>query len=338
MSSAFPIEKITSRAQNMWRYREALPVCLEENAVTFCEGFTPLLEVPIGRRSALIKQDHLFPTGSYKDRGASLMISVLKEHGVKEIVEDSSGNAGCSVAAYAARAGIDCEIFVPSDTSKSKLAQIAAYGARLNLVPGSREDTAAAVLKAAASKCYASHSYNPLFFHGTKTFAFEVTEQLGWRRPDVVVLPAGNGTLLLGAYIGFNELLDAGVISSIPKIIAVQARNCSPLARSYEERLEKVSFVETQPTIAEGIAIAKPIRGNQILKAVRDSGGDFVTVEETEIDSAYREMAKMGFFIELTSAAVIAGLKKYAVLSDDAEVVVSVFTGHGLKTAGKGAS
>jgi threonine synthase len=213
----FDLDAISSRRPTMWRYREAIPIAQDAHVVSFDEGFTPLVQVAIRGISVWIKQDQLFPTGSYKDRGATVLISKVVELGIDRVVEDSSGNAGCAVAAYCARAGIECAIYVPESTSADKLAQIERYGADLHRIPGSREDTAHAVFKAAQDTYYASHSWNPFFFHGTKTFAFEVCEQLGWRAPDTVVLPVGNGTLLLGAAIGFRELRDAGVIERLPK-------------------------------------------------------------------------------------------------------------------------
>jgi len=254
---------------------------------------------------------------------------------VGKVVEDSSGNAGCAIAAYCANAKIECNIFVPASTASGKVAQIQFYGAKLNRIPGTREHTADAVLKAAEKDYYASHSWNPFFFHGTKTFAFEICEQLGWKSPDSVVLPAGNGTLLLGSFIGFRELLNAGVIDRIPKIIAVQAARCAPLCRAFKEGSEILPEVETSETIAEGIAIARPIRWKQIIDAVRQSGGFFIEVDDSEIKKALREVCRKGYYIEPTSAAITAGLSKYLSESDPDEAVVSVFTGHGLKTTEK---
>ena len=201
----FSISDIQLNRHDLWRYQKALPVDYS-SIVSFGEGLTPLLKVEIMGREVLIKQDHLFPTGSYKDRGASVLISQIKSLGIRRVVEDSSGNAGCAIAAYCARAGIACDIYVPADTSPAKLAQIESYGATLHKIPGSREDTADAVMAAAHEHYYASHSWNPFFFEGTKTFAYEICEQMNWRAPDFVILPVGNGTLLLGASIGFNRL------------------------------------------------------------------------------------------------------------------------------------
>jgi len=330
----FAKENIDPAKPGLWRYVHSLPVD-GDDAISMGEGCTPLIPVQIAGRDVLVKQDHLSPTGSYKDRGASVLISQVKALGIRHVVEDSSGNAGCAIAAYCANAGITCDIYVPEHTSPAKLIQIEWYGARLVKVPGSREDTARAVMDAAQREYYASHSWNPFFFQGTKTFAFEVCEQMGWRAPDWVVLPAGNGTLLLGAAIGFKELHDAGVIDRIPRICAVQARNCAPLAAAFVNGVEEASHIDSVETLAEGIAIANPVRARQILREVRASQGKFITVSETEIREALIEMAGMGYFIEPTSAATIAGVKALAREIPGEAVVVTTFTGHGLKAADK---
>ncbi|MFA4932616.1 MAG: pyridoxal-phosphate dependent enzyme [Caldisericia bacterium] len=321
------------RLYDQWRYREALPV--GDDVVTMGEGWTPLLSVVFNGSALLIKQEQLFPTGSFKDRGAAVLMTHLRELGVKRVVEDSSGNAGCAVAAYAARAGIACDIYVPEDTSPAKTAQIEACGATLHRVPGTREDTARAALEAAAKCVYASHVYSPWFLQGTKTFAYEVAEQLGWAAPDTLVLPAGNGTLLLGAYLGFTELTRAGIVSHVPRIIAVQAVACAPLAGAFAEGLDEPIAIHASYTAAEGIAIAAPARGAQILAAVRATGGSFMTVAEQEIVTSLRDCCRGGWFIEPTSAAVIAGARRYTRTAAPGEIIVTAFTGHGLKAAGK---
>jgi threonine synthase len=331
----FPLDEIRQRKPTMWRYREAIPIFDDKNIVSFDEGFTPLIPVNFGAKTVWVKQDHLFPTGSYKDRGASVLVSKIRELGIPSVVEDSSGNAGCAIAAYCAQAKIKCQIFVPQDTSAEKLTQIQFYGARLNKIPGSRENTAHAVLRAAEKNYYASHSWNPFFFQGTKTFAFEVCEQLGWKVPDSLIVPVGNGTLLLGASIGFNELMAAGLTPKIPKIIGVQAASCAPLYKAFKENSEVIPKIEKKDTLAEGIAIAEPIRGKQILEAVKKSKGAFISVDDLEIKKSIRRLCAMGFYIEPTSAATIAGLGKYLESSHPDEIIVSVFTGHGLKTTEK---
>ncbi len=328
--------KIAGRKPDLWRYREALPVEQDAHIVTLGEGFTPLTPVNIVGQMVWVKQDQLFPTGSYKDRGAAVLVSKMKELGVDYCVEDSSGNAGCAVAAYCARAGIACEIYVPEDTAQAKLAQIQLYGARLVRVPGSREDTARAVMAAAAEgHYYASHSWNPFFFHGTKTFAYEVCEQLGWRAPEVAVLPVGNGTLLLGAYLGFKELVQAGIIPALPRLVAVQSENCAPLAQAWAQNLDAIPAIEKKETLAEGIAIAAPVRGSQIVNAVRQTGGEFITVSDNEIKASLIALARQGFYIEPTAAATTAGVEKYLASHRRAGRIVTVFTGHGLKATEK---
>lgn len=328
----FDFDQIARRPADMWRYREAIPIRPDKNSVSLEEGFTPLSSLKLEGKDILVKQDHLFPTGSYKDRGASVLISKAKELGVDYVVEDSSGNAGCAIAAYCASAGIECEIFVPESTSPAKLNQIKSYGARLNRVPGTREDTANAAMEAAQSHFYASHSWNPYFFHGTKTFAFEICEQLGWQAPDTVIVPVGNGTLLLGCEIGFRELLADQVIEKMPRLVGIQASGCAPLFHAFQSGAEDIAEFERQDTKAEGIAIAQPVRAKQILAAVRSSGGTILAVEDSDTLSALKDMALIGHYIEPTSAATIAGARKYLGCNQTSgETIVTTFTGHGLK-------
>jgi threonine synthase len=299
------------------------------------EGLTPLEEIEFNGSRVLLKVDYLFPTGSYKDRGATVLISKMKEWGVQKVVEDSSGNAGSAVAAYSAKAGIKCEIYVPQSTSPRKLVQIQAYGATLKMVEGSRERTAEKAVEVASKVPYASHCWNPFFLHGTKTFAFEVWEQMGWKAPDTLVVPIGHGTLFLGAYIGFKELKKAGRIKKVPKLVGVQSTACAPLCQAFKKGWRETRRILKKETMAEGIAIAEPVRGRQILEAIGETGGEILAVTETEIRVAQREMGRKGHFIEPTSAATIAGLKKYLRAKGRKETIVSTLTGTGLKSAGK---
>lgn len=303
--------------------------------VTMGEGFTPLEEMDFEGRRAFIKLDYLFPTGSFKDRGAAVLVGKAKELGIRKVVEDSSGNAGCAIAAYCTRADIECAIYVPEETSPGKLVQIQTYGARLKKVRGSRERTAAVTMRAALKTYYASHCWNPFFLHGTKTFAFEVWEQMGWTVPDAVVLPAGHGTLVLGSYIGFNELKEAGLIKNVPRLIVVQSASCDPLFQAFRRGLETEAAIQKKQTVAEGIAIASPIRGKQILKAIRETDGDTVSVSDKQVIRALREMGERGHYIEPTAAATIAGLKTYLKHLRFNHVVVSTLTGVGLKATEK---
>jgi threonine synthase len=299
------------------------------------EGFTPLEEVEFSGNRSLIKIDYLFPTGSYKDRGAAVLISKMKEWGVQKVVEDSSGNAGSAIAAYCARARIECEIYVPQSASSEKTVQIQAYGATLKKVRGSRERTAEVAMEAASKIPYASHCWNPFFLQGTKTFAFEVWEQMGWKAPEVVVLPIGHGTLFLGATLGFRELKEAGMIKRIPRLVGVQSVFCAPLYQAFKKGWRETRPIKKKETIAEGIAIAEPVRGRQILEAIQRTDGEILVVTEKEIRMALKEMGQKGHFVEPTSAATIAGLKKYLRKKRRRETVVSTLTGTGLKSVRK---
>ncbi len=328
----FDRRRIAGRGPTLWRYREALPLPAEATPIHLGEGYTPLLQGRVGGIPVWLKQDHLFPTGSYKDRGAALLISQAVAMGIDRVVEDSSGNAGAAIAAYCARAGLACDIYVPEATSPAKLLQIQGYGATLRRVPGDRQAAAAAAQQAAATTFYASHVWNPFFMHGCKTFAFEVWEQLGQRAPDTLVLPVGNGTLLLGAALGFDELLAARQVDRVPRLIGVQAASCAPLALASASGASAPQPVEAHASLAEGIAIAAPARGEQVLAAVQRTGGAFIAVSEEEIAAATRLWWRHGFALEPTAGATLAGLGRYLSAGDHArEVIVSAITGHGLK-------
>jgi len=323
-------EKIVTRPPTLWRYREAIPVNTDAEIITLGEGFTPLTKLNIQGRQVLVKQDQLFPSGSFKDRGSTVLITHTKYLGITEVVEDSSGNAGASIAAYCARAGIHCEIYVPDRTSPSKTFQITQYGGKLMRMPGNRDDIARFAVEKAKSVYYASHYVNPFFFQGIKTFAYEICEQMNWTVPDVIVLPVGNGSLLLGAAIGFRDLIASGITRNLPKLIAVQSKHCAPIYHSLYNSHR--AHRHSDSTVAEGIAVSEPPRLNQIVQTIRDFQGSVITVSENEIRSALSWAWKQGYCIEPTSAVVIAGLNQYLQQTQQNEVIVSTFTGHGLKS------
>jgi threonine synthase len=330
---SFCKKKIIDQKFSLWRYRAALPLPTDAPCISLGEPITPILPIVFSTGlTAQIKQDQLFATGSYKDRGAAVLISLLKYLGAKDVIQDSSGNAGASIAAYAARAKMACTIYLPEDTSDAKVLQMKASGAHICKIKGNRQATADATFAAAQGKVYASHCYHPAFFHGTKTFAYEMAEQFNWKVPDALVLPAGNGTLLLGCYLGFSELYHIGAISKIPKLIAVQAEACNPLSRIFHNETKLQTYSDT---IAEGIAIPNPVRAKQMLEAVQKTNGTFISVSETEIEQAWKELAAMGFYIEPTSAATIAGLIKYGKSVENIGEIASLFSGHGLKSSAK---
>jgi threonine synthase len=295
------------------------------------EGATPLVAIDGG---LTLKLDFLMPTLSFKDRGSVVLVAKAAELGVRRLVADSSGNAGASIAAYAARAGIVAEVFVPASTSEKKVAQLTGYGASVHRVDGTRAATAAAAIDhvETTGAFYASHVYNPLFHHGTKTFAFELWEQLGGRLPATVVLPAGNGTLLIGAAIGFRELVAAGVADKVPRLVAVQAERCAPLARAVGvSRAEGAFAAPAGETAAEGIAIAEPPRLDQMREVIATSGGTVITASEAGIYSARRDLAALGIDVEPTAAATYAAWREWSGAPAPSSVVLSM-TGAGLKS------
>jgi threonine synthase len=329
--------QVAGRVGSLWRYREALGLESPEHSVTLGEGLTPLVEGKLHGVSVFFKLDYLCPTGSFKDRGCAVMVSKLLEWGVTEIVEDSSGNAGAAVAAYAAAAGIQANVYVPRDASAGKAAQISVYGANLVRVPGSRENTTRAALDAAGKTFYASHNWSPYFEAGLKTVAFEIAEQLDWKAPDWVIVPVGGGGLALGVCQGFRELVEAGIVLNMPRLVAVQAEACAPVYQAWKAGLGDVPPIEKGKTAAEGIALAHPVKGRDILKAIRTSAGVVRTVSDAAIWETLGMLGRRGIYVEPTSAAAPAALPGLAAegLLKPGQLVVVELTGIGLKATDK---
>jgi threonine synthase len=327
----FPIKTIEKRPKTLWRYREAIPIEKDASVITFHEGYTPLVEEQFQGKKIFVKLDYLFPSGSFKDRGASVLVSKINELGITRVIEDSSGNAGASLAAYCAKAGISCDVYVPTHASSAKLLQIENYGAQLHKIPGTREDTAHAAVTASKETYFASHYRNPFFFQGTKTCIFEIVEQLDWTAPDVLFLPVGNGTLLYGTYLGLKDLQRENIIDKLPRIIGVQAANCAPLVLIWRHKKSQRVMSQMKSTCAEGIAVTNPVRSKEILHAIRETNGDMIDVTEQEIINALHESFQKGYFIEPTAAVAVAGFKKYHNHINNDERVVVPLTGHGLK-------
>ncbi len=295
------------------------------------EGQSPLIVLDRMEPNTYVKVDYMMPTLSFKDRGAVVLMTKAKELGVSKVIADSSGNAGTAIAAYAARCNIACDIYLSDETSPKKIAQIKAHGATIKEIRGTREDIAAAAQKAVDEEkvFYASHVYNPYFYEGTKTYAYEIYEQLNGA-PDALIIPVGNGTLLLGAYYGFKELFENELIDKIPKIVAIQAENCAPLVKTYQTGEESAQPVTNRGTLAEGIAIAAPARSKQILEAVRNTNGTFIDIKEDEILSARVKLSEKGFYVEVTSAVNYAGYIKYKKAPE--EKIIIPLCGAGIKS------
>ena len=323
--------KIDRKTWSQFRYREFL--ALEGDAwrdVTMGEGLTPL--VPFDD-DVLLKMDYTMPTLSFKDRGAATLVAHMKTIGVKSCVQDSSGNAGNAVAAYAARAGIRCEIFVPEGTSPSKIRMIESHGAIANVVPGTR-DHCADVCRAKVKNegaYYANHVYNPFFYEGMKCYVYEIFEELG-RMPEHLVIPVGNGTLFIGAVKALEHLEASGAIDHFPQIIALQSERCDPLARAVEAGSEDPVRVTPEPTMAEGIAIGVPMRGREILNMAHRHGIHFVTAPEEKILKARRDLALRGVYCEHTTAANLAAYRRYCELCGPTPDTVITMCGAGIKS------
>jgi threonine synthase len=317
-------------ARSLSRYRGTFPLPEGAPLVSLGEGGTPLIAIDVQGRTVHFKCEHLNPTGSFKDRGTSILVTALVAIGAQEAVEDSSGNAGASFAAYAARAGISARIFVPASASGPKLSQIAAYGAQTVRVVGPRSAAAEAVQREADDGAlYASHAYLPHGLAGMATLAYELVEQLQGP-PGAVILPIGQGTLLLGGDLGFKALVNAGMIDHVPHWVGVQARACAPLWSIYTAGAAGMGWTSEGETMAEGIRIIRPLRGDAVLGAVEGSGGRIVAVDEPEISAGRDALGRRGLYVEPTSAVVWQALM--ATLDGLPDPVVVVLTGSGYKS------
>lgn len=291
---------------------------------------TPLVPMQAGPIEVLLKLENLQPTGSYKDRGAAALVNVAASLGIERVALDSAGYAGASVAAYAAAAGMACKVFVPEGVPASVVQQLETYGAEVVRVAGTRMDACAEAKRhLGRSWYYASPAYNPLFAEGVKSLAHELYEQLGKSVPEYVFVPAGNGSLLIGLYLGFME------IGRLPHLVAVQSDGCAPLYRAFEEARGDVAAAEAAPASLfddPNFSIERPKRLNDMLFAVTSSGGAVVTVTEVELRAAQRALGHRGVYAELSAAAGLAAAQKFFPHGkpDNYRIVVPV-TGSGFK-------
>jgi threonine synthase len=321
---------------SLWRYRAGLALGGVPR-VSLGEGWTPLVTRDWGGAPVHFKLESQMPTGSFKDRGTAVMLNHLLEVGVGPIHEDSSGNAGSSLATYAAAAGLPCRIYVPATAPRAKIVQIAAAGAEVRAIPRSRQAVTEAALAATGESFYASHNWHPFFIEGTKTLAYELWEQLGFQVPDNILVPTGYGSNILGLDRGFDELTRQGEITRRPRLFAVQAENCAALAAAWTAGAAGYVPFAAGPTIADGIATVKPVRTAEVLAALRRSGGGVAAVSEGEIAPALKALGRLGLFVEptaATAAAALTGLLRSGTIRADQTTIV-VLTGHGLKATDK---
>jgi threonine synthase len=303
----------------LWRYRSLLEVA--GDPVTLGEGSTPLVRYG----SYWLKLEGISPTGSFKDRGAATSVTAARAAGVTTLVEDSSGNAGTAIAAYAAAAGIDARIFAPASIVPAKARAIQALGAELVLVSGPRSAVTEAAIEAGRDAYDAGHARDDAFLQGLKTVAYELFEEMGAAISDVV-LPVGQGTLLIGLGMGFYDLVRSGKLERTPRLHGIQSEACAPLVRGASRGSPQA--VEPQPSIADGIRIPEPTRSERSYATVRESGGSWLALSEAAIERAWRAAAAAGILMEPTSATALAGAEALG-LSEAAVVI----TGSGLKAA-----
>jgi len=314
------------RDRGLWAFAPFLPV---ERHVTLGEGWTPLVDAPAW--DAQFKLEYLFPTGSFKDRGAATTVSYAHALGVDRLLEDSSGNAGHAVATYAARAGLDAAIYVPADAKPAKLRAIERTGADVVRVEGDRGAVTDACVGAVerGEGWYASHAWQPAFLAGTATAAMETAEQRNWSAPDVFVTPLGHGTLFLGAHRGFRALREAGWTDRVPRLVGVQAAGTAPIV---EARHGSAAAAGSNDA-ADGVQIRDPARREDILAALEATGGEAVAVGRDATEAALDRLHRAGFYVEPTCAlapAALADLRDSGVVDPDDDVVVAL-TGSGLK-------
>ena len=313
----------------IWRYRHTFGLPLDSPRITLGEGDTPLIWMEVSDKDVAFKLDFLNPSSSFKDRGTALIISFLCSRGVSEAMDDSSGNAGASFAAYAASAGIKAAVYVPAYASVPKREQIRAFGAEVIPIPGSRSDTRDAVREAAASgTVYASHAMLPHGLPGFATTAYEIIDQLGCP-PGTLIAPAGQGTQLLALGRAFRSMRDSGMIPTFPRLIGVQVKACAPYFLASTRGRAALQNLQEGKTLAEGVRIKSPHRLDEILAVVQESGGGFVVVDEEDILSGQRALAERGIFVEPTSAIVWDGLQQ--VVTHAPDPIVVMLTGSGLK-------
>lgn len=332
---AFNPGKINTRSYTIWRYGKFLGLDIEKASIPMGVGWTPLVLIQYACLSINLKLEYLSPSGSFKDRGVNAMANQLKYMGVEAVIEDSSGNAGASLAAHAARFGLQAKIFVPAYASPSKQHQIRVYGAEVVPIEGPREAAKEAAWAASEKgQTYASHAYHPAYLAGQITAAYELWEQLGRQVPDWIICPVAQGGQFLGYWFGFRDIQEAGFSDRMPRLVAVQSERVAPLFQAWQEGLDSIPEVSvSEQTLAEGISIIKPVRGKRLLQALQETNGLVLTVNEIEILNAQKSLGYLGYYVEPTSAVAFAGLERLKEKISDHERIVVPLTGNGLKGA-----
>jgi threonine synthase len=327
----FSASSIDQSQKGMWKYRAMFGLDEQDPMISLGEGGTRLVETEVNAHRVWLKLEYQNPTASYKDRGSAVLASFLASRGVHSVVEDSSGNAGASLAAYAARAGMKTRVFVPESASGPKRAQIESYGAELVPIPGPRAEAALAVRAAVSEEqIYASHAFMPFGLSGIATISYELISDLDGEAPGTIVAPVGHGGLLYGVLIGFNALKKASVVKEAPYYVGVQAAGCAPVFTSYKNHEFTLREPQESDTIAEGVRVKSPVRGSAILREIDGQRGRIMQVAEPELIQAYESIAGRGFYVEPTAALPWAVLPE--LIGNVPEPIVILLTGAGFKT------
>jgi threonine synthase len=337
----FRREDADARSPGMWRWHEMMPARSEAEIVSLGEGGTPLLEADRlgaahGMPHLYVKEEAANPTGSFKARGLAAAVTMAKALGAKKIALPTAGNAGGAAAAYAAKAGLECHVFMPKDTPKIFRIECEAYGAKVVLVDGLIDDCGRIVGERKASEAWfdVSTLKEPYRVEGKKTMGYEIAEQLGWTLPDVVVYPTGGGTGLIGMWKAFDEMERLGWIGSArPRMVAVQAAGCAPIPKAFAEGKDVSTRFENAATYASGLRVPKAYADYLILRILRASKGDAVTVTDDEMRRGVLELASHeGLFAAPEGGAAWEAVKKLVakgkVGRDERIVVFDTGTGY----------
>jgi threonine synthase len=340
-----PRERIERRAwgEGLWRYAELLPVDEPGERVTLGEGATPLLALPwLGAELDIkvwLKDEALNPTGTFKARGAAVGVSRAKELGATTIALPTAGNAGAAWAAYGARAGIAVVVVAPKDAPPLTQQEVRLYGAQLHLVEGTIADAGAWldawIAKVGVHVTNVSTFKEPYRLEGKKTLGLEIAEQLAWNPPDVILYPTGGGVGLIGLWKAFEELRGLGWIAAdrpAPRLVAVQAAGCAPLARAWDAGAETTTFWEGARTVAAGLRVPGPLAGKLMLRALRETRGTALAIEDDELRQALGELGRAGLWVCPEGAALLPAVRRLRAAGWIAagERVVLLNTGSGL--------
>ena len=338
----FTREKISTRVSSMWRYEELMPVIDNANIISLGEGMTQLLPVPnlgkkVGAVDLWVKDEGSNPTGTFKARGISVALSKAIELNIKEIGMPTAGNAGSATAAYAARAGINAHVAMPSDTPIAMMDEVRTYGGTLKLIDGLISDAGAWIAKQSEQKGWFPMATlkEPYRVEGKKTMGFELWEQFNGELPDAILYPTGGGTGLIGMWKAFNELESLGLIGNErPRMIVVQAEGCAPIVKAFNEGSLRAEPWKNATTLAPGIRVPAAFADDLILQAIRESNGDAITVNDHEITNAIPEITQSeGIDVCPEGAATFAALRKLITgksINKDSKIVL-FNTGTGLK-------